>query len=133
MQRVTGLGGIFFKAKDPKALSTWYRSHLGVPISEDGSALFEWLDAKTHEAGMTVWSTFPNDTDYFKETPARFMINYIVDDLDALLEALRNEDVRIDPHREDSDYGRFAWIWDPEGNRIELWEPPKTKTKGATV
>ena len=132
MQRITGLGGIFFKAKDPEALSSWYRDHLGVPVSEHGIAQFEWMDAKTHAAGQTVWSPFPSDTEYFKDTSAPFMINYIVADLDALLDALHKEGVRVDPHRDDSDFGRFAWIWDPEGNRIELWEPPKTKPSAPT-
>jgi predicted enzyme related to lactoylglutathione lyase len=129
MRRVTGLGGIFFKAKDPAAQTRWYGEHLGLPVGEDGSASFLWTDPATQEEGRTVWSPFPLDTEYFKETSAPFMVNYCVDDLDGLLEALRSEGVRIDPHREDYDYGRFAWIWDPEGNRIELWEPPKTDAK----
>ena len=123
--RVTGLGGIFFKAKDPKALVGWYRLHLGIAI-EDTVALFTWRGGKDGKVkGHTVWSIFPGDTMYFGEDGASFMINYRVKDLDGLLAALRKEGVKIVPKVEDSEYGRFAWITDPEGNRIELWQPPK--------
>ncbi len=129
MRRITGLGGVFFKAKDTNALGEWYRDRLGLPVSEYGSADFDWIDAQTNAPGKTVWAMFPHDSDYFKETASQFMVNYRVEDLDALLETLRKEGVRIDPHREESEYGRFAWIWDPEGNRIELWEPPRNHAK----
>jgi len=127
MKRVTGIGGIFFKTQDPQALYQWYEKHLGIPPASDGtSATFEWREVDDPEAkGMTVWSIFPRDTRYFDPSASPFMINYRVDDLDALLAALQEEGVQIDPHREDYDYGRFAWIMDPAGNRIELWEPPK--------
>lgn len=126
MKRVTGIGGIFFKSKDPKALTDWYASHLGIPLGEYGQVMFEWRGAEDPtEEGVTVWSPFPEDTTYFEPTKAAFMVNYRVDDLDALLEALKAEGVVSDPKREDSEYGRFAWINDLEGNRIELWEPPK--------
>ncbi len=139
MKRVTGIGGIFFKSEDPDKLYQWYETHLGIRRSPDGTgAAFEWHelhqanenDSGTNDAarnGMTVWSIFPQNTKYFDPGRAGFMINYRVEDLDALLEALKKEGVQIDPHREDYDYGRFAWIMDPEGNRIELWEPPKVK------
>lgn len=123
--RVTGIGGIFFKAKDPKSLARWYRLHLGLAI-QDSVALFSWRggrDGKTE--GHTVWSIFPADTTYFGEGDAPFMINYRVKDLDGVLAALRAEGVEVPPKIEDSEYGRFAWVTDPEGNRIELWEPPK--------
>ncbi len=135
MKRVTGIGGIFFKSENPDTLYRWYETHLGIRRSADGAgAVFEWRerqdsgddDAATN--GMTVWSIFPRSTKYFDPSASAFMINYRVDDLDALLAALASEGVQIDPHREDYDYGRFAWIMDPEGNRIELWEPPKAKT-----
>jgi predicted enzyme related to lactoylglutathione lyase len=127
MKRVTGIGGIFFKSANPEKLYQWYESHLGIRRSPDGTgAVFEWREANdTENPGITVWSIFPQDTKYFDPSCAGFMINYRVDDLDALLEALKREDAQVDPHREDYDYGRFAWITDPDGNRIELWEPPK--------
>ncbi|MGH9502477.1 MAG: VOC family protein [Terriglobales bacterium] len=129
MKRVTGIGGIFFKAADPEALYRWYEKHLGVPLAPDGSgAVFEWRDNhEPEQEGMTVWSIFPRDTKYFEPSSSPFMINYRVDDLDGLLQALSQEGVKIDSRREDHDYGRFAWIMDPDGNRIELWEPPKKK------
>jgi len=123
--RVTGIGGIFFKAKDPKALVQWYRRHLGIHI-EDAVALFTWRSGRDGKRkGHTVWSIFPADTTYFGEGGAPFMINYRVKDLDGVLAALRDEGVKADRRVEDTEYGRFGWITDPEGNRIELWEPPK--------
>jgi len=128
MKRVTGIGGIFFKAKNPKELNAWYERHLGLKPSADagGSVIFKWRDEDDPDKdGVTVWALFPADTEYFNPGKASFMINYRVDNLDAVLEALKAEGVTIDPKREDYDYGRFAWIMDPEGNRIELWEPAK--------
>jgi len=128
MKRVTGIGGIFFKADQPEALRAWYKRHLGIPIEEHG-ATFMWReDEDPNRRGMTVWSIFARESSYFDPTSAPFMINYRVDDLDALLEQLRAEGVTIDPKREDYEYGRFAWIIDPAGNRIELWEPPKSES-----
>ena len=126
MKRVTGIGGIFFKSDDPEKTYQWYETHLGIKRSPDGAgAIFEWREAHDPESkSMTVWSVFPRSTKYFDPSHSGFMINYRVDDLDALLEALKAEGVQIE-HREDYDYGRFAWIMDPDGNRIELWEPPK--------
>jgi predicted enzyme related to lactoylglutathione lyase len=123
MGRVTGLGGVFFKADDPKRLSSWYETHLGLK-GEDGSVFFRWRERDADAAGMTVWSVFPRDSTYFDPSRAAFMLNYRVDDLDSLLERLRAEGVTIDDRREDSQYGRFAWVMDPEGNRVELWQPP---------
>jgi predicted enzyme related to lactoylglutathione lyase len=127
MKRVTGIGGIFFKADNPEKLYQWYEKHLGITRAADGSgATFEWRDAQdVEQKGMTIWSIFPRDTKYLGSSNSAFMINYRVDDLDALLKTLQKEGVDIDPHREDYEYGRFAWITDPEGRRIELWEPPK--------
>jgi catechol 2,3-dioxygenase-like lactoylglutathione lyase family enzyme len=128
MKRVTGIGGIFFKAQDPKKLQTWYQEHLGLPAAEHGSVIFKWqeLDEPNDEAS-TVWSPFPASTRYFDPSTATFMINYRVADLDALLAQLRSEGIEVDDRPEDSEYGRFAWIMDPEGNRIELWQPPNPK------
>ena len=127
MKRVTGIGGIFFKADHPDTLYAWYEKHLGLKRSEEAQAvLFEWPDSPDPgRKGMTVWSLFPRDTKYFKDSSSPVMINYIVDNLDELLTQLAKEGVAIDPERGNYDYGRFAWITDPEGNRIELWEPAK--------
>lgn len=123
MERVTGLGGVFLKADDPERMYQWYETHLGM-AREEGMVLFHWRQAQDPEKpGMTVWSFFPRDSKYFDPSKASFMINFRVADLDGLLAALRAEGVTVDK-REDSDYGRFAWILDPEGNRVELWEPP---------
>ena len=123
--RVTGIGGIFFKARNPEALARWYREHLGISI-EGMVALFAWRSGKDGKrVGHTVWSIFPSDTSYFGEHAASFMINYRVKDLNAVMAALRKEGVTVDPKIEELEYGRFGWVVDPEGNRIELWEPPK--------
>jgi predicted enzyme related to lactoylglutathione lyase len=128
MKRVTGLGGLFFKAKDPKAMYEWYGKHLGIPASPGSGAMFHWREADDPEkTGMTVWSIFPDDTKYFNPSTAPFMMNFRVENLDELLKALREEGVAIDPKAEEHEYGKFAWITDPEGNRIELWEPPPQK------
>jgi predicted enzyme related to lactoylglutathione lyase len=125
-QAVTGIGGVFFKARDPKALAVWYRTSLGVPTAEgETHALFtaQGPDA-TGAPAVTVWSAFPPDTDYFGPGPAGFMINYRVADLDAMLAQLRAAGTRVDDRIEESEYGRFGWATDPEGNRFELWQPP---------
>lgn len=125
MKRVTGIGGVFFKAEDPKRLYQWYEEHLGLKREPDGSGVV----FPGQSGAMTVWSIFKKDTTYFGPGQQSVMINYTVDDLDGLLATLRKEGVEIDPKREDYDYGRFAWIVDPEGNRIDLWEPPKEESK----
>ena len=123
MARVTGIGGVFLRARDPKALAQWYADHLGVVLSEYGGINFLWSDEVPPQTGLTTWSLFPADTKYFGSDQQQAMINYRVDDLDALLEKLSAAGVTVDPKREDADYGRFAWITDPEGNRLELWQP----------
>lgn len=122
MGRVTGLGGVFFKSDDPERLYAWYEKHLGLK-REEGGVFFRWRD-KDGAAGTTVWAIFDKDTKYFDPSAAPFMFNYRVDKLDPLLERLRAQGVQVDERREDSEYGRFAWVTDPQGNRIELWEPP---------
>jgi predicted enzyme related to lactoylglutathione lyase len=122
MEKVTGIGGVFFRAQDPGRLSAWYRDHLGVP-AHDGHASFIWREHDHPDAlGRTEWCAFPADTDYFGPSKQPFMINYRVANLDRMLDQLRRNGVAIEKV-EDHDYGRFAWITDPEGNRIELWEP----------
>ena len=121
--RVIGIGGLFFKSSDSQRLNTWYADNLGMPAGE-GGVNFKWRDHERSEIErLTVWSVFPQGSTYFDPSQAPFMINYIVDDLDAILAKLTKNGARVDPKREDHDYGRFAWIYDPDGNKIELWEP----------
>lgn len=124
MKRVTGIGGVFFKAKDPKALGAWYKAHLGINVEEWGGAVLRWSDDNTDGSGTTTWNPFKADTDYFAPSTSSFMINYRVDDLDALLELLREEGCEVDKKVEDSEFGKFGWVMDPEGNKVELWQPP---------
>ena len=124
MKRVTGIGGIFFSAKDPKALGEWYKTHLGIDVQEWGGAAFEWTDADGNPTkGTTAWSISPAGSNNFAPGKS-FMVNYRVADLDALLQALRDEGCEVLEKAEDSDYGKFGWVMDPEGNKVELWEPP---------
>lgn len=127
-ERVTGIGGVFFKAEDPAKLRTWYQEHLGVPVDPYGGASFLWKDKeRPDEEGMTVWSLFDRDTRYYEPSQSSFMINYRVRDLNAMLTQLRSEGIEPVGGMEESEYGRFAWVMDPEGNKIELWEPPQKK------
>ena len=126
MKRVTGIGGVFFKAKDPERLRAWYQKHLGLEFDNYGSVSFASPDSEEErKTAITVWSLFPADTKYFQPSDAPFMLNYRVENLDELLTQLKSEGVEVDERREDYDYGRFGWIMDPEGNRIELWQPGK--------
>ena len=122
MARATGIGGVFLRSKDAKRLSAWYIEHLGLPATDWGVS-FDWKDEVPAGTGQTAWSTFPADTKYFGEGEQPVMINYRVDDLDALLEKLAAAGVWIDPKRQDEVYGKFAWIKDCDGNRVELWQP----------
>jgi predicted enzyme related to lactoylglutathione lyase len=119
MERVTGIGGVFFKAKDPVGLAAWYRDHLGLELEgrAETVSVFRWTE------GTTTWSPFPEDTTYFDPSPAPLMINYRVPDLDRMLEQLRAAGAQVADRVEDSEFGRFGWASDPEGNRFELWEP----------
>jgi predicted enzyme related to lactoylglutathione lyase len=119
MAKAVGVGGIFLRASDPQKLSGWYAEHLGIPSQDGGSLAFDGPES----TGMTVFAHFPETTKYFGEGSQQAMVNFRVDNLDELLQQLTAAGVRVDPNREDYDYGRFAWIWDPEGNRVELWEP----------
>jgi predicted enzyme related to lactoylglutathione lyase len=119
-ERVTGIGGVFFKAKDPARLAAWYRDQLGFELEsgQDAVVVFRWDDG-----GSTAWSAFPDNTTYFGQPGSRAMINYRVANLDRMLEQLRAGGVPVDHQVEDSEFGRFGWATDPEGNRVELWEP----------
>ena len=124
MKRVTGLGGIFFKAKDPKALYAWYGKHLGIEFAPDGSGAM-WHGGGSEDQVLNVLAFFPQDTKYFGTGPSPFMLNFRVDNLDELVKALREEGVQVDEKVERHEYGNFGWVTDPEGNRVELWEAPK--------
>jgi predicted enzyme related to lactoylglutathione lyase len=126
MKRVTGIGGIFFKGSNVEELNKWYKNHLGIAINEYGTGDFEWRDKENPEIiGQTVWSIFAQDTTYFDPGNQSFMINYRVENLEELLKILREEGVKVEDKVEEADYGKFGWIYDPDGNKIELWEPPK--------
>lgn len=125
MKRVTGIGGIFFKAKDPSALRAWYQKHLGIDVQVWGGAAFTWTDdAGKPTTGTTIWSIGGADGDQFAPSKAPFMINYRVADLDSLIKALRQEGCNVLEKTDDSEYGQFGWVIDPEGNKVELWQPP---------
>lgn len=123
MKKVTGIGGIFFKSQDPEKMRDWYRTHLGLQTNPYGS-VFEWRQATdSSKHGYTQWSPFGNDTKYFGNPDQTFMINYRVENLEALVEELKSQGVTIVDEIETYDYGKFVHIMDLEGNKIELWEP----------
>lgn len=124
MTRVTGVGGIFLRAKDPKMLRAWYKKHLGIDVQEWGGASFRWTDSSGQPiAGKTAW--FVGDGKNFAPSTASFMVNYRVSDLDGLLSALRAEGCDVLEKTEQSEFGKFGWVMDPEGNKVELWQPPQ--------
>ncbi|MFD1094719.1 VOC family protein [Salegentibacter chungangensis] len=120
-KRVTGIGGVFFKSQDPDAAKDWYRKHLGFNTDQWGCT-FWWIDENGNKCS-TQWSPFKKDTDYFEPSQKEFMMNFRVENLDELLETLKSEGVKVIDNTESYDYGKFGWIVDPEGNKIELWEP----------
>lgn len=125
MKRVTGIGGIFFTAKDPVALRAWYKTHLGIDVLEWGGAAFRWADDEGRPVpGTTIWSVAEADKNLFAPSKASFMVNYRVADLHALLAELRKDGCNVLDKTDDSEYGKFGWVIDPEGNKVELWEPP---------
>lgn len=125
MKRVTGIGGIFFKAKDAPSLRAWYRRHLGVDVQAWGGTAFSWADAEGKPAvGTTVWCIGTQEGEQFAPSTASFMVNYRVDDVQALVNVLREEGCQVLDKMEDGEYGKFAWVIDPEGNKVELWQPP---------
>jgi catechol 2,3-dioxygenase-like lactoylglutathione lyase family enzyme len=122
MKKVTGIGGVFFKCKDPQAAREWYSKHLGLDAGEYGAS-FEWKHADDSREGLTQWSPFKDTTTYFGPGKQDHMINYIVDDLEQLVKELASNGVTIVDTLQDSDYGKFVHILDLEGNQVELWEP----------
>ena len=123
MKKVTGIGGVFFKCKDPKAVKDWYQKHLGLETNEYGAS-FEWYEGPdSSKKALTQWTPFSENTKYFNPSQKEFMINYRVENLEALIEELQKEGVTILDKMETYDYGKFVHILDPEGNKIELWEP----------
>jgi predicted enzyme related to lactoylglutathione lyase len=125
MTRVTGIGGVFFKARDPQAMRAWYRDRLGIDVQSWGGASFDWTDAEGKPVGgTTAWCINPMEGNHFAPGTASFMVNYRVADLAALLQALRDEGCTVLDKTDESEYGKFGWVLDPEGNKVELWEPP---------
>ena len=121
---MTGIGGVFFLSnKDHKALSAWYQQHLGIPLEDWGGAVLKWPADVAEDKGLTVWNVAEKDSTWFSPSSARFMINYRVDDLAALLTQLKSAGIEIIKGPESHENGKFAWLLDPEGNKIELWEP----------
>ena len=122
---ITGIGGIFFKARDAKALAAWYRDHLGMPIEEWGGSLLFWKHDPDMANALTVWTPFPDDTDHFAPSEKPFMINFRVKDLQGVLAKLKTEGVHVLPDVQEGELGKFGWVMDPEGNKVELWQPPQ--------
>ena len=124
MKRVTGIGGVFFKAKDPKGMQAWYKRYLGIDVQTWGGAAFRWTDDDGKPVGgTTVWCINSAESDTFAPSRAPFMVNYRVADVRALLAALKDEGCNVLDKFDDSEYGKFGWVIDPEGNKVELWEP----------
>ena len=124
MARVTGIGGVFFKStNDHKALAEWYRKNLGLQFEPWGGAILKWSDDKADDGGLTVWHVADKNTEWFSPSRSSFMINYRIDNMDDMLAQLRQNGVEIVKGPDSDDNGRFAWILDPDGNKVELWEP----------
>lgn len=134
MAKITGIGGVFFKSRgDHKALAAWYQKHLGMTLEDWGGAILKWPDDKSDDKGLTVWHTAAPDTKWFAPSDSSFMINYRVDDMNELLAQLKTAGVEVIQGPESHENGKFAWIVDPDGNKVELWEPKAwdEKNKGA--
>jgi predicted enzyme related to lactoylglutathione lyase len=128
MQKVTGIGGVFIKSKDVKALAAWYDKHLGFSFGGNSYVNFKWVNEDNPAVpGNTVFSFFKKESTYFDPSASPFMINFRVKDLVALLETLKGEGVEVVGEMMEEEYGKFGWILDPEGNKIELWEPVDDK------
>ena len=124
MAKITGIGGVFFKSStDPKALAAWYQRHLGLALEPWGGAVLRWAADQAGDGGVTAWHVADKDSQWFSPSTSSFMINYRVDDLDELVAQLRRDGVEIVKGPEVDDNGRFAWVMDPDGNKVELWQP----------
>lgn len=123
MARVTGIGGVFFTARDPKALAKWYVDHLGFALEEWGGAILKWPDDHADDRGVTVWSLAEQSSKWFAPSESSFMINYRVDDLAGIIAQLEAAGIPLQKGPDSEPNGKFAWVMDPEGNKIELWEP----------
>ncbi|HET6362882.1 MAG TPA: VOC family protein [Gemmatimonadota bacterium] len=124
MARVTGIGGVFFKSgSEASRLAAWYQTHLGIPLESWGGAILRWPDDKAADGGLTVWHVADPGTEWFRPSDASFMINYRVDDLDGMISQLRAGGVEIVSGPESHENGKFAWVMDPDGNKVELWQP----------
>lgn len=128
MAKVIGLGGVFFKSKDPEALASWYKEHLQMDLSFPNGATFSPQQVPTN--GYQVWSPFKEETEYFEPSPQRFMINLMVDNLKSMLEQIKNSGCQVMEETESSEYGEFGWFIDPDGNKVELWQPPEKPPAG---
>ena len=130
MAKVTGIGGVFLKCRgDRAALAAWYQKHLGLPLETWGGAILRWPDDMAEDQGLTVWSLAYKDSQWFSPSDSAFMINYRVDDMDALLAQLRAAGIEIVGGPESHENGKFAWIMDPDGNKVELWQPMRWDEK----
>jgi predicted enzyme related to lactoylglutathione lyase len=124
MKRAIGIGGVFIKSKDPKALSAWYQKHLGVNLADWGGVIFNWEEQATAtKNGATIWSMFPDDSNYFDPSDQKVMINYVVENVEELAKVLREEGVEVIGEVKEEFQGKFIWVMDPEGRKVELWEP----------
>ncbi|MFK8054393.1 MAG: VOC family protein [Woeseiaceae bacterium] len=129
MAKVVGVGGVFFKSSDPKGLASWYQEHLGVPIDASfGGAAF--MAHGIPKGGYTIWSPFKADTTYFEPSKQPFMINLMVDDLDGALAQVKAAGAELHGEPESSEFGKFGWFSDPDGNKVELWQPPEAPYAG---
>lgn len=126
MKRVTGIGGVFFKAKDSQSLQAWYKRHLGIDVQAWGGASFAWNETGGQSSpGTIAWLIVPQESNHFSPSAASFMVNYRVEDLQALVKVLKEEGCQVLDKIDESEYGKFAWVIDPEGNKVELWQPPQ--------
>ncbi len=124
MARITGIGGVFFKTtKDHKVLAAWYQKHLGMRLEDFGGAILKWPEDKSEDQGLTVWHVAEKGSEWFSPSGSSFMINYRVDNLDQMIAQLKASGVKLVKGPESHENGKFAWVMDPDGNKVELWEP----------